>query len=287
MSDAYSRAEQVARNYYNSTDADTFYSQVWGGEDIHIGLYSSDQEPIFDASRRTVTHLGDLMEELGPQQRMLDLGAGYGGSARYFASTFGCSVVALNLSEVENARNREINRAHRLDSLIHVVDASYEHIPSEHGAFDVVYSQDAFLHSGNRPRVIREIARVLKPGGRLIFTDPMKTDRCPDAVLQPILDRLHLETLGSPAFYRQQCAANGLQEIGFEDHSQHLSLHYARVLEETWVKEPQLRKSVSEAYLEGMKKGLTHWVEGGRKGYLTWGIFRFQKPSEGSLNFQI
>ena len=45
---------EKARSYYNSSDADTFYFTVWGGEDIHIGLYKDDREPIFDASRRTV-----------------------------------------------------------------------------------------------------------------------------------------------------------------------------------------------------------------------------------------
>jgi ubiquinone/menaquinone biosynthesis C-methylase UbiE len=42
-----------------------------------------------------------------------------------------------------------------------------------------------------------EVDRVLKPGGELVFTDPMQADDCPDGVLQPVLDRIHLESLGS------------------------------------------------------------------------------------------
>ena len=34
-------ATTVARDYYNSSDADHFYAQVWGGEDIHVGMYAS------------------------------------------------------------------------------------------------------------------------------------------------------------------------------------------------------------------------------------------------------
>ena len=49
-----SEVVETARAYYNSSDADAFYYRVWGGEDIHIGLYSTDQEPIRTASRRTV-----------------------------------------------------------------------------------------------------------------------------------------------------------------------------------------------------------------------------------------
>ncbi|HCE41422.1 MAG TPA: SAM-dependent methyltransferase, partial [Alcanivorax sp.] len=53
MNSAYSNAVNTARDYYNSDDADQFYARVWGGEDIHVGLYENDEEPIFDASRRT------------------------------------------------------------------------------------------------------------------------------------------------------------------------------------------------------------------------------------------
>jgi sarcosine/dimethylglycine N-methyltransferase len=278
MAQNYSGAVATAREYYNSSDADTFYHRVWGGEDIHIGLYESDEEPIFDASRRTVAHMGDLLAEPGPDAHILDMGAGYGGSARYLASTFGCRVVALNLSEVENERNRELNRAHHLDRLVEVVDGSFESVPYPDASFDVVWSQDAILHSGNRRQVIREAARLLKPGGVFIFTDPMQTDDCPEGVLEPILARIHLDTLGSPAFYREACAEEGLEELGFEEHADQLPRHYGRVLRETEAREDTLRGEISPEYIERMKKGLRHWVEGGRNGRLTWGIFRFRKP---------
>jgi len=279
MSQNYSSAVSTAREYYNSDDADTFYHRVWGGEDIHVGLYESEDEPIFDASRRTVAHMGDLLGEPRSDMYILDMGAGYGGSARYLASTFGCKVVALNLSEVENERNREKTRAHHLAKQVEVVDGSFESVPYPDASFDVIWSQDAILHSGNRRQVIKEAARLLKPGGVFIFTDPMQTDDCPEGVLEPILARIHLDTLGSPSFYRQACAEEGLEEIGFEEHAEQLPRHYGRVLRETEAKEETLKGEISPDYIERMKKGLGHWIEGGKNGHLTWGIFRFRKPA--------
>ena len=278
MNSAYSNAVNTARDYYNSDDADRFYARVWGGEDIHVGLYENDEEPIFDASRRTVAHMADMVGELTPDHRVIDLGAGFGGAARFLARNYGCRVTALNLSEVENQRDRAVNESEGLDHLVEVTDGNFEATPFEDGSFDVVWSQDALLHSGERAAVVREVARLLKPGGVFIFTDPMRTDHCPDSVLQPILDRLHLDTLGSPGFYREQCAANGLEEIGFEDHSRQLPRHYGRVLGETRAREPELRGDISPAYIERMRKGLEHWVEGGDHGHLCWGVFRFRKP---------
>ena len=125
---------------------------------------------------------------------------------------------------------------------------------------------------------MKEVARVLKPGGRFTFTDPMQADDCLDGVLQPILDRIHLGSLGSPGFYRRAAGEAGLKEADFEDHAGQLPTHYARVLEETEKHEEELLKHVDEGYVRRMKKGLRHWVDGGRSGYLAWGIFRFDAP---------
>lgn len=274
----YSSAVETARNYYNSDDADNFYHRVWGGEDIHIGLYEHDKEPISHASRRTVAHMADLLDELSPGDRVLDLGAGYGGAARYLAQNFGCRVVALNLSEVENSRHREKNLAEQLYRLIDVVDGSFESVPFDDASFSVVWSQDAFLHSGDRQRVIAEAARVLQPGGRLIFTDPMQADGCPAEVLRPVLERLHLSSLGSPAFYRDACRAHGLEETGFEDHTPQLARHYARVRAELEARDAELAPWVSAGYRQRMLEGLQHWVDAGNAGHLCWGVFRFRRP---------
>lgn len=277
MADAmYPEAVSTARDYYNSEDADQFYATIWGGEDIHVGMYESDEEPIFEASRRTVAYMASKLA-LAADSRVLDIGAGYGGAARFLARTYGCTVTALNLSEVENDRNREMNRQQDLDHLIAVVDGSFEEISYPNASFDAVWSQDAILHSGDRDQVLREVYRVLKSGGSFIFTDPMQADDCPDGVLQPILDRIHLNTLGSPKFYINTGKEVGFSEVSFEDHTPFLAAHYSRVLQETECHEDRLAGVVSDDYIARMKKGLQHWIDGGKKGYLSWGVFEFKK----------
>lgn len=276
----YSPAVTTARSYYNSTDADTFYASVWGGEDIHIGLYDGPDEPIADASRRTVERMAAKLAP-APGTIVLDLGSGFGGSARHLAAAHHCRVLALNLSEVENERHRALNAERGLSNAIEVVDGSFENIPYPDASVDVVWSQDAFLHSGNRTRVLEEVARVLRPGGQLIFTDPMAASGTEAAKLQPILDRIHLDDMGSPAFYRRELARLGFTEAtagGFEEHREQLVRHYGRVLEETERQEAAgLSEKVSPEYLARMKKGLADWVHGGREHDLTWGIFHFRR----------
>ncbi|MCA1778513.1 MAG: methyltransferase domain-containing protein [Xanthomonadaceae bacterium] len=279
-SQQYSEVVETARAYYNSTDADNFYFHIWGGEDIHIGLYQSDDEPIANASRRTVHRMAELAGAIGPGTRVLDLGAGYGGSMRYLAEHFGGRCVALNLSEVENERNRRMNREANLESSIEVVDGDFTALDFDEATFDLVWSQDAFLHSGDRARVCAEAVRVLKPGGRLVFTDPMQADNAPTDALQPIYDRIHLDSLGSPAFYRETLGQLGMKEVEFDDHSPQLPRHYTRVRQALIENAGELRdRGVGEDYIKRMQAGLRHWVDGGHKGYLAWGIFVFEKPA--------
>ncbi|MFW5807659.1 MAG: SAM-dependent methyltransferase [Spirochaetota bacterium] len=271
-----SEVVEIAKTYYDSTDADTFYFTIWGGEDIHIGLYE-DGDTVYDASRKTVQKMIETLPEINENTRVLDIGSGFGGAARYIAKTTGAHVTALNLSTVENERNRKMNREQGLDEKIDVVDGSFEELPFADDSFNVVWSQDAILHSGNREKVIEEVARVLKEGGSFVFTDPMMTDDCPLDTLQPVLDRIHLATLGSPGFYRSAAQKNGLREAAFIDLSPQLPVHYSRIHQETEKKEEELQKLVSSEYITNMKKGLQHWVDAGYAGRLAWGIFRFDK----------
>jgi sarcosine/dimethylglycine N-methyltransferase len=272
------QASATARAYYNSSDADTFYAEVWGGEDIHVGLYSSPDEPIREASRRTVDHLADRLGTLDQSNTLLDIGAGYGGGARRLVERFGCRVICLNLSEAENARNREFNQEAGLDDRIEVIDGRFEDIPLSDATVDTVWSQDAILHSGDRERVLDEVNRVLKPGGRFVFTDPMRSDACPEGVLQPILERIHLSDLGSPGYYLEQADRLGWVNLGYEDHADQLTNHYTRVLETTRSEQDRLSGKISSQYIAKMKAGLQHWIDGGKAGHLAWGVFLFQKP---------
>ncbi|MGH3973114.1 MAG: methyltransferase domain-containing protein [Pseudonocardiaceae bacterium] len=270
--DLYSNAVNTARDYYNSKDADTFYAIIWGGEDIHIGMYADESEEIGTASRRTVETMAGL-GDLTQGRAVLDLGAGYGGAARCLARTYGCRVTCLNLSEVENERNRRMNAEQGLEELIKVVDGSFEDLPFQDNAFDVIWSQDSLLHSGDRARVLEEAVRVLRSAGQMIFTDPMATESASKKDLKPILRRIQLDTLATPAFYQRELLRLGLPSVKFYDHSEQLPRHYQRVYDELVRRAAELAGQVSDEYRTRMQAGLQHWIQGGNAGYLTWGIF--------------
>lgn len=269
-------AVQRAEAYYDSSEADAFYQTIWGGQDIHIGLYRSEDEPIADASRRTVERMADRLLGVDETTRILDLGAGYGGSARYLADRFGCHVTCLNLSVAQNSLNETLTRDAGLSDRVRVVHGDFENVPDPDDSYDIVWSQDAILHSGNRLRVLDEVRRVLTDGGQFIFTDPMQADDCPDGVLQPILDRIQLSTLASVAFYRAELQRRGFRESGVEDLTDQLRMHYWRIRKELLNNYDEAVRRSGQEYVDNMIKGLQHWVDGADNGYLAWGILDFR-----------
>lgn len=271
-----SKASANAETYYDSSGADAFYASIWGGEDIHIGVYDHSTEAIRDASRRTVATMAGKVD-LDATDTVIDLGAGYGGSARYLATHYGCRVTCLNVSEVQNTRNRTLTADQHLSDRIEVVYGDFENLPYDAESFTVVWSQDALLHSGDRAAVMAEAARVCARGGTMVFTDPMQASDAEASTLQPVLDRINLSSLGNPEFYERTAKENGLELRSFTDLTPHLIRHYSRVLEELLKNESHARQISGDAYVDRMVAGLRHWVDAGSAGSLVWGIFVMEK----------
>ncbi|WP_157019535.1 glycine/sarcosine N-methyltransferase [Mesorhizobium xinjiangense] len=267
----------VTEDYYDGDDADTFYSTIWGGEDLHIGIYDETSD-IRAASAETVERMISMLPALDANASVLDIGAGYGGSMRRMVQKYGCSAACLNISEIQNDTNRHRNRRAGLADKIRVIHGVFEDIPEPDGSYDVVWSQDAILHSDQRERVLGEVMRVLKPGGHFIFTDPMQADDVPTGVLQPVYDRLQLNSLGSFRFYREAARAQGFEIVAQDEMTKQLRQHYDRVRQELLANYQKLRDSGASAeYLDKMVIGLENWVKAADAGYLAWGIQQFRK----------
>ena len=161
-------------------------------------------------------------------------------------------------------------------------EGTFESIPDSVGEhFDIVWSQDSFLHSRDRVKVINEIARVLKhTGGRVVFTDILAT---PDAftkepeLMKTMMERLHLEDLATVDFYKREFGERGFRDLGYWDGKEHFQAHYWRLGEELGRRREELvgREGVDEEVLERQVGGLAKWVEAAEKGCVDWGVFCF------------
>jgi ubiquinone/menaquinone biosynthesis C-methylase UbiE len=135
---------------------------------------------------------------IGPETHVLDVCSGVGGPARYLAQHYRCRVTGLDITE---GRHRAALRFTRLVGLDHLVDfrlGNALEMPFEDASFDVVISEEAFAHVPQKARLIGECARVLRPGGRIAFTDIVCRDELAAearARLEHEMTFLELETL--------------------------------------------------------------------------------------------
>ncbi|MEO6817064.1 MAG: methyltransferase domain-containing protein [Edaphobacter sp.] len=121
------------------------------------------------------TELADAAE-LSPSSRVLDIGCGIGGPARYLAATFGCSVIGVDLSpDFINAATYLTARCELSDRVnFQIGDAL--HLPFEAAAFDSVLLQHVAMNIEERAALYKEVNRILTPKGRFVVHDLVLRD---------------------------------------------------------------------------------------------------------------
>jgi len=112
--------------------------------------------------------------DLSAGSTLLDVACGAGGPALRMASMTGCSVVGIDAHEdaIRTANSLAAERGLASRAQFRVTDASGA-LPFPDSSFDTVICIDAINHLPDRSRVIADCARLLKPDGRLLFTDPI------------------------------------------------------------------------------------------------------------------
>ena len=105
---------------------------------------------------------------------VLEVGSGSGGPAIHLARARGCRVTGVDINEHGVRNGEELAAALGVADRVsfQAVDAG-KPLPFQPATFDAILSNDAMCHISNRLDVLREWHRVLRPGGRILFTDAM------------------------------------------------------------------------------------------------------------------
>ena len=133
-------------------------------------------------------HVGGLAATVALAERVdvkaddavLDAGAGRGGPSRYLAETFGCRGEGVDLSPDYVAVATLLTERAGLAGRIAYRVGDMVALPFANARFDLVWTQHVVMNIRDRDRLYREVRRVLKPGGRFAFYDPIAADGHPE-----------------------------------------------------------------------------------------------------------
>jgi ubiquinone/menaquinone biosynthesis C-methylase UbiE len=140
---------------------------------VHWGLFDSGHtgpvsEEIFARAARALSQKLIALADLEPGMNILDVGCGFGGTARLIAeNTRHVRVTGLNVDP------RQVQKAQQItaDERVCFVEADACSMPFPSNSFDRLIAVESVFHFPSRMKFLREVRRVLKPGGQLVLSD--------------------------------------------------------------------------------------------------------------------
>jgi ubiquinone/menaquinone biosynthesis C-methylase UbiE len=220
-----------------------------------------------------------LMAEAGvtAADRVLDICSGLGGPARYLAWKTGCQVTGIDLtaSRVEGATT--LTEAAGLADKVRFRQGNALALPFGDASFTLAISQEAFAHIPNKPTLVAGIARVLQPGGRLVFSDILSRERLGEHDARRLFDGMRFSEIATEADYRGWLSATGMGIVNVTD----LSEEWTRILVERHAMYRSLREqTVARLGLEHFDRydqAYEHFVGLYRTGVLAGALFHARR----------
>lgn len=215
--DVSQNAAAVADHY---DELDPVYRRVWG-EHVHHGLWATGRETPAEAVEALVHAVGDRLR-LMPGEACVDIGCGYGSTARQLALTHKVSVTGLTLSG-EQARYAAAHPVPGVD--IHLRDWLVNGLSD--ASANAAWAIESSEHMVDKQAFFAEAHRVLAPGGRLVvcawLAETGVTGWKVHQLLEPICREGRLPSMGTREDYEAMAMAAGFAVDDYEDVSQRVA----------------------------------------------------------------
>ncbi len=133
--------------------------------------------------------------------KILDIGCGIGGPARFIAVDTGCHVTGIDLTESFVETGNHLSRLVGLEEQVMLKTGNALALPFADSEFDAAYMIHVGMNIADKDQLISEAARVIKPGGRFVIYDVMQMQ---DATLPyplPWAETGKTSAVGSPKIY--------------------------------------------------------------------------------------
>lgn len=216
--------------------------------------------------------------KINESTHVLDLCCGLGGPARYLAYHHGCRVTGVDMNTDRLAGAVRLTERTKLQDrvLFHHANALQTGLADE--TFDVIVSQEAFCHIPNKKTLIAECVRLLKPGGRIVYTDILARNSMTNEIRSRLENEMAFSELSTLEQYCHLLEEKSCQVVEVED----LSDDWAQILIDRLAMYRSLKEqtvsSFGLAHFQKWDRTYSFFVDLYRSGELGGGRFVARKP---------
>lgn len=212
-------ANPVARHYGSGGIAERVLAALCDAKGPDAQPTPENLAPFDHFHGRGVVATEELAASLNPRpgERLLDIGSGIGGPARWFAAKFGVHVTGVDLTPEFCAAAEALNAATGLSDRVTITEGSALALPVPDAAFDAAYSQNVIMNIADKQLFYREAFRALRPGGRLALSNLCAGPAGEPYFPVPWATTRDTSFLATPEEMRADIVAAGFEIVCFRD----------------------------------------------------------------------
>jgi len=210
---------EVVQHYASAGIAERILAALKAVQGADAPVTPDALAPLDHFHGRGVLATEELAALLKPQagERLLDIGCGIGGPARWIAARYGCHVTGVDLTAEFCRAAEALNAATGLTQQVRILHGSALALPLAAAEFDRAYSQNVVMNIADKAGFYGEAWRVLKPGGMLALSNLAAGPKGPPHYPVPWAATAATSFLATPDETRNDLLAAGFAIVSFRD----------------------------------------------------------------------
>jgi sarcosine/dimethylglycine N-methyltransferase len=211
--------EEIERHYTTEAIADRILAALREVHGPDVPIAPDALAPLDHFHGRAAAATEALSIRLAPKagDRLLDIGSGIGGPARWMAARFGCHVTGIDLTRAFCDAAEALTRACGMTDQVRIVHGSATDLPFPDQSFDRAYSQNVLMNIADKPKFYREAFRVLHPGGVFAVDQIALGPNGPPNYPQPWASVPEASFLATPEEIRGDSSVAGFEIVTLRD----------------------------------------------------------------------
>jgi sarcosine/dimethylglycine N-methyltransferase len=269
-------AEREAYRTYFNAGVSALMSRMWGGN-LHMGMFADAEETLAAAQLRLKENIARALG-LPPGGRVIEVACGVGTTAIHLSGRAGLRVHATNISDDQLAEARSRAKVAGVSDRVSFAVADYHSLPDPDRSYDAWLCQEALLYARDRGQVFAEARRVLRPGGRLLFTDLTLSHDMPPGDRESLMRDIRAPFLWPPEAYARLVSETGLICRERQESTANAERTFAAVGRNLAALEGEFRPRLGGQAFREAQMRIQRQHDAARTGHLGWCLYCLEVP---------